>query len=407
MEETEGATDATRSHKRMKITASVLILIVVLGGIETVSYVFGKHYLAGSPLSFIVYARHYEFGDEEVANYFSRRDPLLGWPPLDAYGTEYYDLAGARPSPTFPPNASACVSLYGDSYTYSTAVDGPADAWGNLLSERLRCRVANYGVAAYGTDQAFLRYRENPNDDSDIVIMGVTTVDILRIVNQDRRLIWGPDSGLAFKPRFVVSPSGGLEDVAIPDIRARDIPQYVGAPEAYLLNEWFLPDSEGGPVTFEPPYSLALVRGLISERVLAKLLGKPSWLGFYAEEHGSGALPLLLAILDEFGRTAEVRGQRPIVLIIPTSQDLWYMRKTGANPVASLLDGLTDRELEYVDLTPTILERLGDRDICDIFARDIIGNYCWGHYNNEGDGIIASLVFEHLQGRGPVERLGN
>lgn len=384
--------------KRTTFFSYVIMLILTAGILESLAYLFAKKYLGQSPLSFIAYDREYEFRSEEITEYFARMDTVLGWPPQDAYGTEQYDNTGARPTPAFPVAGNACVSLYGDSYTYSTHVESDAATWGNVLSEQLGCRVANYGVAGYGTDQAVLRFQENLDDEAETVILGHATVDILRIVNQDRRLIWGPDSGLAFKPRLVQTASGDLQPVRIPPITPEQIPDYVRTPENYLDYEWFLPDTEGGPITLRFPYSLSIFRGLMSRRVLDKFLGKPSWISFYSPEHNSGALNLLVGIMESFSNIAIHRNKEPLILIIPTSQDLWYMRENEVNPVQPLLNKLRQAELRYFDLMPQILKRIGQRDICEIFAKKVFGKYCWGHYNDDGDAIISSLVYDYLRG---------
>ena len=36
---------------------------------------------------------------------------------------------------------------------------GLADGWVEQLSRKLGCRVANYGVSGYGTDQAYVRFQ--------------------------------------------------------------------------------------------------------------------------------------------------------------------------------------------------------------------------------------------------------
>lgn len=393
--------------KRSTFFAYTIMLIVTAVVIEGLAYLFTNYYLGQSPLSFIAYDSEYEFRQEDIAEYFARRDAVLGWPPPDTYGTAWYDNSGARPTPAFPVAGNACVSLYGDSYTFSTHVDTDAAAWGNVLSERLDCRVANYGVAGYGTDQAVLRFQENLDDEAATVILGLATVDILRIVNQDRRLIWGPDSGLAFKPRFILSAAGDLQQVDIPLIAPEQIPEYIRNPENYLEHEWFLPNTEGGPVTIKFPYSLTILRGLMSRRVLDKLLGKPSWLSFYSPDHNSGALKLIVGIIEYFNHIAVQRNKEPLILIIPTSQDLWYMRDAGVNPVQPLLDKLRQADLRYLDLTPQILQHIGQRDICEIFTKKVFGKYCWGHYNNEGDAIIASLVYDYLLAKKSNMTVGN
>ena len=77
---------------------------------------------------------------------------------------------GARFSPAYPEPGNECVTLYGDSFTYGVGVREEY-AWGNTLAERLRCRVGNFGVGGYGTDQALLRFMHNPNDPSSVAVL--------------------------------------------------------------------------------------------------------------------------------------------------------------------------------------------------------------------------------------------
>jgi hypothetical protein len=112
-------------------------------------------------------------------------------------------------------------------------------------------------------------------------------------------------------------------------------------------------------------------------------------------------------MIEYFNHIAVHRNKEPLLLAIPTSQDLWYMRDTGVNPVQPLLDKLHQADLRYFDLTPRILQHIGQRDICEIFTRKVFGKYCWGHYNNEGDAIIASLVYDYLVTKESFMKVGN
>ena len=106
---------------------------------------------------------------EEYEHYLSVRDGVLGWPsPLTTI--ENLDSSGARVSPAFPAPGSECVSLYGDSFTFGSEVNDE-QAWGNVLARNLGCRVANFGVGGYGTDQAVMRFTENTKDSSSIAVL--------------------------------------------------------------------------------------------------------------------------------------------------------------------------------------------------------------------------------------------
>jgi hypothetical protein len=379
-------------------------VVVLLALSELGSYVVGKYFVPGSALSFTLYDRSFQPDEASLERYFARRDPVLGWPPVDAYGGDAYDPTGARPLPAFPVPGDACVSLYGDSYTYSSYV-GPGDAWGNLLAERLGCRVANYGVSGYGTDQALLRFVRNDADEAATVILGVATVDIIRLVNQDRRLVWDAQAGPLFKPRYVLQ-GGHLELIGLPAVTAADLADYIRQPERYLSHEWFLPDTPDGPASLRFPFTLSLLRGLTLPRVRHKLEGKPSWIAFYAPTHGSGALALLVELCSEFARVARARGKRALILIIPTSQDLWYARERGADPSAPLIEALSAQAIDLLNVLPAMLQHLGERDVCEVFTQRSWFGQCWGHYNPEGERVIAGVVHERLRAEDADRKTG-
>ena len=132
----------------------------------------------------IFYSPHEDLSDYE--SYLGRRHPVLGW--IELLTSEARVLPdGSRYSPAVPDGEKqpSCVSLYGDSFVWADEVDD-AHAWGNLLVDRLGCRVANFGVRAYGTDQSYLRYLNSaPTDNSQVVVLGHFTENVLRNVTQD------------------------------------------------------------------------------------------------------------------------------------------------------------------------------------------------------------------------------
>ena len=383
------------SARSLSFVAVTILIFLVLA--ELGSFVVGKYVVPGSPISFILHDPDFEPEQSKVDRYFRQRDTILGWPAREDYGTERYGTAGARPLPSFSQSAPACVSAYGDSYTYSSHVSA-ADAWSNLVATRLGCRVANYGVVGYGTDQAHLRFVNNPDDEADFAILGVATVDIIRLVNQDRSLLWRSEQGILLKPRFVRASDGALTLIEMPRIGPAELGRYIESPGRYLSHEWFLPDAPDGPITFSFPFSIALARGVLNPRVLNKLSGHPSWIQFYDPNHPSGALPLLVRITEEFVRLAVKRGKRPLVVIIPTSQDLISAREDGVDPSLAYAEALQERGIEHLNVLPPMLSHIGQGDVCEVFTEKTWLGFCWGHYNAEGEEVIASLVYERLQG---------
>src|SRR6185436_13401342 len=108
-----------------------------------------------------------------------------GWPGANDSRRGRFDVSGARPDPSYPESGSEYASSYGDSFTFGDEVSDEA-AWPHVLSQKLGARVANFGVSGYGTDQAFLRFRQNTHDRSRVVILGIYPDDLKRNVNQQR-----------------------------------------------------------------------------------------------------------------------------------------------------------------------------------------------------------------------------
>jgi hypothetical protein len=75
--------------------------------------------------------------------------------------------------------------MYGDSFVFGSAVDDE-HSWGNQIAKRLSCRVQNFGVPGYGTDQAYLRFLHNDADQAPQVILNILFENVARNVNQNR-----------------------------------------------------------------------------------------------------------------------------------------------------------------------------------------------------------------------------
>jgi hypothetical protein len=89
------------------------------------------------------------------------RAPPTGW-RMPGNGSER-----AHPDSHFRP----CGSAWGGSFTFGDDV-ADADAWPRVLSGKLGCEVANFGVDGFGFDQTLLLFQEQQPHDS-IVILGM------------------------------------------------------------------------------------------------------------------------------------------------------------------------------------------------------------------------------------------
>lgn len=174
------------------------MFLVVAACLESTTFLYGRYGILRSRGSFLLSDPHISIPQSEIENCFAIRNPVLGWPTLECLRSDRHETGGARPSPAHPNPGPATVSLHDDSFTYASDVDDE-HAWGNVLSRLSGHRIANYGVPGHGPDRTFPRFRENVDDEAEIVVLGFIGDDIIRIINQDRRLIHDQDAGMRLK----------------------------------------------------------------------------------------------------------------------------------------------------------------------------------------------------------------
>ena len=322
----------------------------------------------------------------QVESYLALRDPLLGWPSSMSFGGPALDRSGARRLPSFPEPGKACISVYGDSFAVGEEVDDAA-VWTNQLSMMLQCRVANYGTSGYGADQAFLRFAGVASDESDVVILGYFSDDIVRSVNQLRNLL-APGRGIGFKPRFVLDSEGTLRLIPPDTFPAERLEEVVRYPERFLTHEFFLPGGPSGLVRAEFPYTLTLVRSLRSYKVKAALQGRSPYEDFYRSDHPSGALDLTARICQAFFDEAVRRHKKPLLLLFPAQRDLQNFSRTGQWVYEPLLHRLKKSGHAALDLGPHFITHLNGRHPREVFLNI--------HYNATGNALVARAVAEAL-----------
>ena len=319
--------------------------------------------------------------DAEVVRLLRMQSQRFGWiPPLGRPKPGF--VVQMRADPAFADDAPVCASAYGDSFTFGTPLPDD-ESFPHDLGVALGCRVANFGMPAYGSDQAFLLYRAQRDvDRAPVVILGHLTENILRNVNQYRELLY-PGSGFGFKPRLRLDAAGKLRRVPLPVRSVAAYREMEASPERKLRWDAF---------TSRPrrafPYAPKLAEWLATDfMVREKLFDEPWHLAYYAPDHPSQALPVTAAILETFARDAARRGRRPLVVVIPTALDLIYARRTGVWASAPLVSALATARVPTVDAGPIFDRRLAARDPTTLYDG---GRY--GHLTAEGYRWLADAV---------------
>jgi hypothetical protein len=312
-------------HRVFLWLISILILLGVMEGMCAIFlkfvFVSRAHFLIWNP----DFDRARKAWTAEAENW----DDELGWPsPRDAVAPPR-DWTGAKYNSDFPQSRHACASAYGDSFVWGDEVP-LADGWIEQLSRKLGCRVANYAVSGYGTDQAYLRFMHMTQDDAPVTLLGIFPENVMRNVNQYRGFIGSFDlSPVGLKGRFVLDGGGRLEWIHRPRIDEDGFLNLLRDPASVLPHEYLLPNTRDGPVTLRFPYALALARVAIMPRLRVRITDRPSWADFYRADHPSGALALTTAIVEAFANEAEHRGKRALVVMLPGASSFRARAKFG------------------------------------------------------------------------------
>jgi hypothetical protein len=328
-------------------------------------------------------------------------DANLGWIPLK----RDRETNGVRISPDNPASGRPCLSLYGDSFVFGNEVRHAA-AWANQLAKRLNCKVSNFGVGGYGTDQAYLRFAENLSDPSSVVMLGILSENIVRNVNQNRAFLYGNAGVGPLKPMFWLGDTGQLQLVPVPKLTMDSYDQYMKNPRALFAKEFFIPDSSfyaEQRVYF--PYIISLINALRYKRIYYGLLfyvtkGLPWYRDFYDPLHPSHAIQVTASIADHFVEHVKERAKTPIIIFLPTSRDVGSFLRSGKWVYGALYEWCQARGYNCFDAGTAMVEKLGAKHInevglCKYFCTNRFTEQ--GHYNEKGNALLADVSLRYLK----------
>ena len=275
---------------------------------------------------------------------------------------------------------TSCIDMFGDSFTFSSEVKKEF-AWPKQLSTILGCKVNNFGVAAYGSDQAVLRH-ELTIAFSKVSVLNHLSENIIRNVNQFRNLIYpSRNSGIITKPRYLLTPDDKLILIKKPDLLEEDLKNLENL-RSKLKYEHFLPEAHSGikmDITF--PYLLSTIDLAINHfHIRSKIKGQTRHSEFYDYSHPSNGLLLTNKIFDKFINNSDNKGQIPIITIIPTCRDFEEFKLYGRLPYQVMLDSLKFKSVLFYDFSSAFLN---EKDFYKYFIS------CGGHPNKDGYALMA------------------
>lgn len=288
-------------------------------------------------------------GGEESPTGVTEFDRELGWcvraGAASANGRTHVTdqgLRGVRSYAPAPAPGTLRLACFGDSFTFGDETsDG--ETWEAQL-EMLDARIEalNFGVPAYGTDQALLRMRREGIRGAHAVVVGLLLENIGRNVNRYRPL-WYPRTQTPLaKPRLWLDGER-LEVAAQPFASARELAAAVrvgSVIERIAAHEYWL-DRPAVP-TGRWSSLVRLACGFLAyrERDPERL-----WL-----DGDGGPRRVTIALLEAFRREALAAGAREcVVIVMPMKQEFEEYVRTGRAYWSPVLAELAARGIPHLD----------------------------------------------------------
>ena len=285
------------------------------------------------------------------------------------------DLAPLDPSSRYR------VAIFGDSFVHGDNVPYDQSICHQLetvlRSSGVNVEILNFGVPAYGTDQAFLRWqRDGRPYEPDLVIAGLQPDNVLRNANLIRLL--HTQSGIPFsKPRFVLE-EGKLRLVNSPPIRPRGLLALLDQFDQWELYEheyWY------APVDYADRWwRRSRLAGFLEVKLRENRF---NFRKVAAAKYRPDLEPaaVTLAIFSRFRQSVEATGASFLILHLPTEYDI--------------VSGLAGHDLRHRKLlellNTTFSEALIDpyEELLGIARTEGAETLFSGHYSAKGNRIVA------------------
>lgn len=383
------------------------LVVIVLAAMEFISFI-GVEYLLkpAKPHYFADDYKDYVDGisDHEIESYVQAFfDPVLGWdfhkghvrPPLTNSAGQtwsyHIDALGSRTNPY--ESDRVLISLFGDSFTFGDEVSDH-QSWQYHLSRLTDSRVLNFGVGAYGTDQAVLKLENKLKDGfrTKYVVLGIWDENIRRIMSAYRGFYFYRDPHvLGFKPVFRGDGDTREWIVTAPeDPRSRD--SIERAFDRAKEFDFYYRSNEKRPVA-EFPYVVSLVR-FVAYTIRVDVFGQEHLLKSGGTSDAmwryDAARARMAALVDRFVALGEQYEFQPVLVFFP---DMWTLRPDapGTEPeYRAFAREMRDRHASDGLILIDVLEHDFDR------SRFNITPYA-GHASDYGNRVVAGIVFDSIK----------
>ena len=325
-------------------------------------------------------------------------DQQLGWAlapgvtrtlAQTTYTSNAAGLRAGREYEPLPPPGVRRIVAFGDSFTHCDEVSYP-DCWTKLLEDALpNTEVLNYGVPAYGPDQAWLRYQQRGTEYRPCsVLIGFMPENIHRVVNRFRPF-YQPETAIVLsKPRFVLD-GDGLALLPNPARHASDLSDVAWVErELGRDDHWYYP----GMFASSPLDVLAMGRLVRTTRFRNHVAEAPyaandeKGLEWAYESQGE-AFEITSRVLIEFARQVRRDGMTPVVLVFGRENDVIAKRQGKDRVYEPLLERLQEADVATIDLTDALGREARRRSVESMIDK---------HYTGVGNRIVAATLAEKL-----------
>lgn len=337
----------------------------------------------------------------EGKNRYTTLDPDLGWVTAKNAKIDLYESnsRGIRSNKEYNYNSVPFgvtrILAFGDSFTHSDDVSNK-DSWASIIENKNKdLEVLNYGVPAYGIDQAYIRFNKEANNVSaNIVLIGMMSENVYRHINTFRKF-YQPRGGFPLgKPRFIDSGASELEL----------IPNWLNSTERYeiLISDPLTTLSEIGKYDYyfnnkppdydcgfiRTPCALKSIRWLIREKIDRGQ--KDPWTAFLLYDMNSEGPRLSSKISVSFANSVKVRGMKPIFVIFPNKTDYLQYKYTRTKNYTPLITASLNSGTETWDAMDAFVE--GGH----LLPYEAMFTDSSGHYSVEGNLLIAQWMSKKI-----------
>lgn len=327
------------------------------------------------------------FGEPDLAAYARDRfDPDLGWDNRPNRRLVYSnflgrtirvrtDALGARgPAQDGGPHL---IDAYGDSYTFGSDVNDD-ETWSHALSQLAGMRVRNFGVVAFGPDQALLKIERNVRRGirAPIIVLAMISENINRLVNVYRPFYARKEPGPTFKPIFVES-NGAMRPLNLVPQPLRSQADYQAAIDRAKPYDYWYGEHARWALAQRFPYAWQALR------IAGREIDKPAEGGLWGDPQALGRLRY---VLERFRAHGEAKGYLPILVLIPQDgRELATGRFHGDTGAIQQIEREFAGRLAVIDL----LSAAAGRDI-DLDRYNLAPNF--GHLSPYGNELVARLL---------------